>query len=92
VQPIELVSTAPAVRSGQVAHSPLQNDWSSVVLESSGWPLNAMAPLWAFASGDRAGGADSFSRLEQATGDGGAYEGQMRVRSLETAITPEHCR
>ncbi|MFM8525586.1 MAG: hypothetical protein ACKOCM_08210, partial [Cyanobacteriota bacterium] len=89
VVPIQLVPSAAAERSEQVSYSPLQSDWGSVVLESTGWPLRGEAPLWAFLGEARDGSQDSFSRLTSP--DGGVYpwEGQYRQALLPTTLTPQ---
>ncbi|MFN9694940.1 MAG: hypothetical protein ACK550_14280, partial [Synechococcaceae cyanobacterium] len=89
VAPIQLVPAAAAEGSEQVRYSPLQTDWSSVVLESTGWPLNDTAPLWAFLSGASDGSQDSFSRFTKADGEVSSWEGQYRQALLSTALTPE---
>ncbi|MFM8526399.1 MAG: hypothetical protein ACKOCM_12390, partial [Cyanobacteriota bacterium] len=89
VLPSELVATTPALRSRQVPSSPLQRDWSSVVLESTGWPINGKTPLWAFASADSNGEPDSFTRLDEASGTVDSSEGQWRTSALNGAITPD---
>ncbi|MFO0016964.1 MAG: hypothetical protein ACK52U_10465, partial [Synechococcaceae cyanobacterium] len=89
VAPIQLVPAAAAEGSELVGYSPLQTDWRSVVLESTGWPLNDTAPLWAFLSEASDGSQDSFSRFTRADGVGSSWEGQYRQALLSTALTPE---